>query len=69
MSRPIPTLRADALGLGLRLPHLEALEQAWPESVAYVEIISENYLGAAAPPGGTSRGCASACPWCSMAWA
>ncbi|EPX60762.1 hypothetical protein D187_001411 [Cystobacter fuscus DSM 2262] len=50
MSRPVPTLRADALGLGLRLPHLETLQQAWPESVAYVEIISENYLGAAAPP-------------------
>lgn len=43
-------LSRGALGLGLRLPHVAALERAWPSSVEYVEIISENYLSDAAPP-------------------
>ncbi|HEY6877329.1 MAG TPA: DUF692 domain-containing protein [Polyangiales bacterium] len=38
-----------ALGLGLRVPHYEHLFACWPE-LDYFEIISENFLGEAAPP-------------------
>jgi uncharacterized protein len=43
------SLPAGALGLGLRLAHYEHLFAHWPE-LDYFEIISENFLGAAAPP-------------------
>jgi uncharacterized protein (UPF0276 family) len=42
------TLRPDALGLGLRLPHYEYLFEHWP-ALDYFEIISENFLSEAAP--------------------
>ena len=49
-SRPsIHTLPREALGLGLRLPHYSHLFEHWPE-LGYFEIISENFLGDAAPP-------------------
>ena len=38
-----------ALGLGLRLPHYAYLFEHWP-AIDYLEIISENFLGDAAPP-------------------
>lgn len=43
------TLPRDALGLGLRLPHLPEILATWP-SVGYFEAISENFLGPAALP-------------------
>jgi uncharacterized protein len=43
------SLPPGALGLGLRLAHYEHLFAHWPE-LDYFEIISENFLGAAAPP-------------------
>jgi uncharacterized protein (UPF0276 family) len=43
------SLPRDALGLGLRLPHYGHLFEHWPE-LDYFEIISENFLGDAAPP-------------------
>jgi len=42
-------LPADALGLGLRLPHYGYLFEHWPD-VGYFEIISENFLGPSLPP-------------------
>lgn len=39
----------DALGLGLRIPHYGYLREHRP-SVAYFEIITENFLGDAEPP-------------------
>jgi len=42
-------LRSDALGLGLRLPHYDYLFEHSPD-IDYFEIISENFLGNAAPP-------------------
>ena len=39
----------DALGLGLRLPHYAFLLEHAP-AIDYLEIISENFLGDAAPP-------------------
>jgi uncharacterized protein (UPF0276 family) len=42
-------LPRDALGLGLRLPHYGYLFEHWPD-LGYFEIISENFLGDAAPP-------------------
>lgn len=42
-------MRADALGLGLRLPHQQAIVETAPR-VDYFEIISENFLGAAPIP-------------------
>lgn len=48
-SLPARGLPADALGLGLRLPHYPYLFEHWPE-LGYFEIISENFLGDAAPP-------------------
>ena len=42
-------LRRDALGLGLRIPHYDYLFSNWP-ALDYFEIISENFLGSAAPP-------------------
>ena len=49
MTRERPQLKRDALGLGLRVPHYGSLLDHGPE-VGYVEIISENFLGDAAPP-------------------
>jgi uncharacterized protein (UPF0276 family) len=43
------TLRPNALGLGLRIPHYSHLFEHWPE-LDFFEIISENFLGAALPP-------------------
>jgi uncharacterized protein (UPF0276 family) len=37
------TLPADALGLGLRLPHYDYLFEHWP-ALDYFEIISENFM-------------------------
>ena len=42
-------LPRDALGLGLRPPYYPYLFEHWPE-VGYFEILSENFLGPAAPP-------------------
>jgi uncharacterized protein (UPF0276 family) len=42
-------LRADAVGLGLRLPHYAYLFEHWPE-LDYFEIITENFLGPAPIP-------------------
>jgi len=42
-------LPADALGLGLRIPHYAYLYEHWPE-LDYFEIISENFFGHAEPP-------------------
>jgi uncharacterized protein len=42
-------LPRDALGLGLRIPHLRELFETLP-NVGYFEIISENYLGDAQNP-------------------
>jgi len=39
----------DALGLGLRPAHYPYLFEHWPE-LGYLEVISENFLGAAPPP-------------------
>jgi len=44
-----PTLPRSALGLGLRVVHYDYLFEHWPP-LDYLEIISENFLGAAAPP-------------------
>ncbi len=49
LASPARGLPADALGLGLRLPHYGHLFEHWPE-VGYFEIISENFLGPALPP-------------------
>jgi uncharacterized protein (UPF0276 family) len=46
VSRGLP---ASALGLGLRLPHYPYLFEHWPE-LDYFEVISENFMGDAAPP-------------------
>jgi uncharacterized protein (UPF0276 family) len=46
---PDRSLPADALGLGLRIPHYGYLFEHWPD-VGYFEIISENFLGNALPP-------------------
>ncbi|MEY4512568.1 MAG: hypothetical protein RLZZ450_4690 [Pseudomonadota bacterium] len=43
------SLARDALGLGLRIPHYAYLFENEP-AVDYFEIISENFLGDAAPP-------------------
>lgn len=40
----------DALGLGLRLDHYEAIFADGPARPDYFEIISENFMSAAAPP-------------------
>lgn len=49
-TRPPPApLARDALGLGLRLSHYGHLFAHWP-ALDYFEIISENFLGDAAPP-------------------
>ncbi|HET8932522.1 MAG TPA: DUF692 domain-containing protein [Polyangiales bacterium] len=50
-TQPAPPrgLPATALGLGLRLPHYPYLFEHWPE-LGYLEILSENFLGDAAPP-------------------
>lgn len=45
----VPCLPADAVGLGLRLPHYGYLFEHWPD-VGYFEIISENFLGPSLPP-------------------
>lgn len=45
----LPSLRRDALGLGLRIPHYGHLFEHWP-AVDYFEVISENFLGEGAPP-------------------
>jgi uncharacterized protein len=42
-------LPADALGLGLRLPHYGYLFEHWPD-IGYFEITSENFLGPSLPP-------------------
>jgi uncharacterized protein len=39
----------DACGLGLRIPHYAHLFEHWP-ALDYFEIISENFMGEAAPP-------------------
>lgn len=44
---PLESLRRDALGLGLRLPHYPHLFEHWP-ALDYFEIITENFLGEAA---------------------
>jgi uncharacterized protein len=46
---PKHSIAPDALGLGLRVDHYEYLFEHWP-AVDYFEIISENFLGDAAPP-------------------
>ena len=46
---PGAALARDALGLGLRLPHYAYLFEHWPE-LGYLEIISESFMGEAAPP-------------------
>ncbi len=46
MAEAIPR---DALGLGLRIPHYSYLFSHFP-AVDYFEIISENFMGTAAPP-------------------
>jgi uncharacterized protein (UPF0276 family) len=43
------SLPRDALGLGLRVPYYDYLFEHWPQ-VGYFEIITENFLGMAAPP-------------------
>jgi uncharacterized protein len=49
-AQPAPGgLRADALGLGLRLAHYDYLFEHWP-ALDYFEVISENFLGDAEPP-------------------
>ncbi len=54
-ARPLP---AAALGLGLRLPHYAYLFEHWPE-IDYLEIITENFLGAAPiPAANLARVCA-----------
>ncbi len=45
----LPTLPADARGIGLRTAHYRELGETWP-GLDYVEIISENFLGDALPP-------------------
>jgi uncharacterized protein (UPF0276 family) len=47
--RATGSLPRDALGLGLRLPHYDHLFEHWP-ALGYFEIISENFMGDAAPP-------------------
>ena len=42
-------LPRHALGLGLRIPYYDYVFEHWPD-VDYFEIISENFLGPAAPP-------------------
>ena len=42
-------LPRNALGLGLRIPYYDYVFEHWPD-VDYFEIISENFLGPAAPP-------------------
>lgn len=42
-------VRADALGLGLRLPHQRAILETAP-AIDYFEVISENFLGASPIP-------------------
>jgi hypothetical protein len=44
-----PTLPRDALGIGLRPPHVRELVEH-PQPIDYVEIISENFIGDAAAP-------------------
>ncbi|HYP90445.1 MAG TPA: DUF692 domain-containing protein, partial [Polyangiaceae bacterium] len=48
MAAERPQLKPDALGLGLRVPHYGPVLEHWPD-VGYFEIISENFLGDAAP--------------------
>lgn len=42
-------LARDALGLGLRTPHYDYIFEHWP-ALDYFEVITENFLGDAAPP-------------------
>jgi uncharacterized protein (UPF0276 family) len=51
------TLERQALGLGLRPAHYEAVFEGWP-SLDYFEILTDNYLGQAAQP---SRALARVC--------
>ncbi len=47
--RTPPSLPRDALGIGLRTAHYPYLFEHWPD-VGYFEVISENFMGPAAPP-------------------
>src|SRR5262245_34305232 len=47
---PRSQLPRDALGLGLRPAHYDYLFEHWPSEIGYLEIITENFLGDAAPP-------------------
>lgn len=42
-------LARDSLGLGLRIPHYDYIFEHWP-ALDYFEVITENFLGDAAPP-------------------
>ena len=62
MPRPSPRIAADALGLGLRVPHYAALWSRPTPGVDFFEVISENFLGPSAPARANLRRAAERAP-------